>query len=85
MTLGVVGCLCLSRRQRRLLPNLTSLRWNNFDGPYTSLLPLFLGPRLTRSSIAYTPLTKESNEGYTSVEASQLVPILDLFPPLTQL
>ncbi|KAI1786644.1 hypothetical protein LXA43DRAFT_50651 [Ganoderma leucocontextum] len=85
VTFGVVACLAFSRKNRWLLPNLTSLRWNQDDWPYTHLLPLFFGPNLTRLAIGYNAPPEEHNGALVSRLAPQITSILDICPTLTQL
>lgn len=47
--------LCLYRGDRWLLPNLTHLRWNIYDVPYTEYASMFLGPSLRCLAFAFEP------------------------------
>ena len=85
VTFGVVACLAMSRKNRWLLPNLTLLRWNKDDWPYTHLLPLFLGPKMTRLAVGYHAPTEEHNGALVSRLAPQITSFLDICPTLTQL
>lgn len=85
VTFGVVACLALSRQSRWILPNLTSLRWNRDDWPYTDLLSLFLGPNLTRLAIGYNAAPEEHSGALESRLPSQITSIPDICPTLTQL
>ncbi|KAL1940333.1 hypothetical protein VTO73DRAFT_8905 [Trametes versicolor] len=51
----VVSRLCLHRRGRWLLPNLTHLRMNLYDAAYADHIPMFLGPSLTSLAFALQP------------------------------
>ena len=85
ITFGVVACLAMSRKRQWLLPNLTSLRWNKDDWPYTHLIPLFLGPNLSRLSIGYHAPPEEHNGALLSRLPVQIASIVHICPTLTQL
>uniref|UniRef100_A0A5K1K0P3 Cell surface hydrophobicity-associated protein n=1 Tax=Ganoderma boninense TaxID=34458 RepID=A0A5K1K0P3_9APHY len=85
VTSGVVTCLAFSRKTRWLLPNLTSLRWTKDDWSTTDLLPLFLGPNLTRLAISCHALPEEHDGTVPSSLAPVISSILNICPTLTQL
>lgn len=85
---AVVSRLCLHRRRRWLLPNLTHLRVNIYDAPHADYIAMFLGPSL--SSLAFCLQTCDLKPPLDSCVIHERISrvldcVVDLCPAITEL